>query len=694
MAQSPAFTLTGTFSSLTGSAEGIVRLTLVAQQYGGQYNSSFSSAPRVNGTAMLAPITYESALASSFSVTVFGNDVITPAPTVYLITIEDADGNTVASGLYNLTGSGSNDLSTLTPINGATPPTPPSGLVNAGEFYGGPEGSGSALPVYRSLVDSDLPANTALKASNAAATQFVDATDGNDSNDGLSWGTAKATLGAAIGALPSGAWGIVRVSSGGLTLTANLTITRSKTTIVGEPGANITGSVAGGFITVQGCSDIRITGLTFISDGTVTGLGIDVSNTVSRLSIDHCQFENFPYANGGIVVAIGDTTNSTSGKIVEDVFVCDNRFLNCGATNIYAYDWVARLTISRNWFETASTNSNATFAINLQTVGSGTSMNQVLISENTILSQLYGGAIQVQKDPDELGGNPIYNCVVDHNVIVINGDGGGISIAGVVNGSLSHNAVDATNTTYAGSYAPLESVNNQNFAFMGNTVNMGTQGGNVGGVLTLIDGTSDCTCVGNAITLAFTGSGVAGGVYVGTTTANANNKNILMGNTVDLTGSTGKVFGIWLQVNNSGGSVSNNLVAHNVLVGANVSGDAGIAVENDAGAMAHNILGPNEVYNFNLPFCSNFVGQDAGIPLAAIDPYVIPAGGLTLAGDPASVGSGYVALGATTGVGNGSAGNVQAPAKSSGSGPTTPGTIVGWIKINVGGTTAWIPYAE
>jgi hypothetical protein len=56
--------------------------------------------------------------------------------------------------------------------------------------------------------------------------------------------------------------------------------------------------------------------------------------------------------------------------------------------------------------------------------------------------------------------------------------------------------------------------------------------------------------------------------------------------------------------------------------------------------------------------------------------------------------TGQLGLGTTTGVGNGAAGNVQAPAKSTGSGPATPGTIVQWLEIDLAGSKYWIPLAQ
>jgi hypothetical protein len=46
------------------------------------------------------------------------------------------------------------------------------------------------------------------------------------------------------------------------------------------------------------------------------------------------------------------------------------------------------------------------------------------------------------------------------------------------------------------------------------------------------------------------------------------------------------------------------------------------------------------------------------------------------------------------GSGKVAAGNVQAPAKSTGTGPTTPGTIVNWLEVDLGGTKYWVPMAQ
>ncbi len=56
--------------------------------------------------------------------------------------------------------------------------------------------------------------------------------------------------------------------------------------------------------------------------------------------------------------------------------------------------------------------------------------------------------------------------------------------------------------------------------------------------------------------------------------------------------------------------------------------------------------------------------------------------------------TGQVSLGNTTGVGNGSAGNIQAPALGTGAGPGTPGTVVNWIEIDISGAKYWVPLCQ
>lgn len=111
---SPGFTLTASFLSPTGPSTGYLKITLTG--YGTQI-------PRVVGTGTFAPISYSSAIGSSVSVTLYGNDQITPTnATYYLISQYNADGTPILLNVPYQLGGASGDLSSLTPLS-PTPPT-------------------------------------------------------------------------------------------------------------------------------------------------------------------------------------------------------------------------------------------------------------------------------------------------------------------------------------------------------------------------------------------------------------------------------------------------------------------------------------------------------------------------------------------------------------------------------------------
>lgn len=123
---SPNITLTGTLNDISGVANaGTVTVTLVG--YG-------ANLPRIAGTAVLAPITVSATANGSgvFSLPLWGNDQITVAgvtsTTYYDIEVKSAAGSSLGHYAFQLTGSGSVDLSNLTQYT-STPVLP--GLPNA-----------------------------------------------------------------------------------------------------------------------------------------------------------------------------------------------------------------------------------------------------------------------------------------------------------------------------------------------------------------------------------------------------------------------------------------------------------------------------------------------------------------------------------------------------------------------------------
>jgi hypothetical protein len=111
-------TLTGNFEALTGSGNGYVIIALV--NYG-------TNIPRLSGAGVIVNPVYQTSPGSSFSVNLWGNDAITPANTYYQVSYYGAGSTLIASEIYQLNGSGTYDLSTLTPI--VVTPSVPLGLA-------------------------------------------------------------------------------------------------------------------------------------------------------------------------------------------------------------------------------------------------------------------------------------------------------------------------------------------------------------------------------------------------------------------------------------------------------------------------------------------------------------------------------------------------------------------------------------
>jgi hypothetical protein len=119
-------TLTAQLESIlaTSTEGGYLRITLCG--YG-------PVCPNVPGVGMLADAGVPQLVGpqgtSALSTNLYGNDVIHPAGTFYEIAVLDANKDVVQANNYNLTGSGTFDLSTLTPT------VPPYGFLLTGLHY-------------------------------------------------------------------------------------------------------------------------------------------------------------------------------------------------------------------------------------------------------------------------------------------------------------------------------------------------------------------------------------------------------------------------------------------------------------------------------------------------------------------------------------------------------------------------------
>jgi hypothetical protein len=217
-------------------------------------------------------------------------------------------------------------------------------------------------------------------ATGIAGIQFVRATGGSDSNDGLTIGTAKATIAAAVAALPTagtanGGW--VVVLPGVHTVNAPISITQSGVYIVGwgdnracrvQVGSGVgTGRAAFEFDGDYGTGGVR--NLKLISTSTSTHhMGVLVEQA-QAITISDCVFQNFgfslsPATNADMVTGpcaiqirgIG-TENSDWHKIINThIFQCYRGLVmpgggsNCKAIGGEWYDCLREAAYMRRAF--------------------------------------------------------------------------------------------------------------------------------------------------------------------------------------------------------------------------------------------------------------------------------------------------------------------------------------------------------
>src|ERR1700744_5624905 len=99
----PAITLTATLQDASGNIDTGAKLRITLAGFGG-------IVPKVNNVSMLAQIRQEALQGGSgpLSLLLYGNDVITPGPSItfYCIEVIDSKRNIVQSGNYQIAGSG------------------------------------------------------------------------------------------------------------------------------------------------------------------------------------------------------------------------------------------------------------------------------------------------------------------------------------------------------------------------------------------------------------------------------------------------------------------------------------------------------------------------------------------------------------------------------------------------------------
>ena len=127
----PNITLTATLDDFSGNAIGSATqpayLRIALCGYG-------QTLPLIAGTAMVGKVSSWPGdipyVGTLLTVSLWGNDQITPSNTYYMISILDASKNVIQSGIYQFTGTATIDLSNATQLTQPTP-NPPGAEVSA-----------------------------------------------------------------------------------------------------------------------------------------------------------------------------------------------------------------------------------------------------------------------------------------------------------------------------------------------------------------------------------------------------------------------------------------------------------------------------------------------------------------------------------------------------------------------------------
>lgn len=292
--------------------------------------------------------------------------------------------------------------------------------------------------------------NVALKYGTADAVLFV-STTGNDSNDGLSPGTAKATIQAAINALPSRG-GLVRLLGGTYVQNTSLTL-KSNLTIQGVGRGDTTFSPATLITTTLGSGDLfPITNLTEVClrDFSVSNIGAAGANACIRLNYgQRCVCQRL-FINGPFAVGIElDSSSTSAGSTIRNWF--DNILITGLANNgigvLLNSNDATNKVINNNVFWMVATQGGATgaSACGLKVTNSNNLQN---INENFFYgdefatSSAVGGGTGILVTATATRGMTFIGCNVENNVTGLNKASG--NVLSFFGGNFSSNTSNVT----------------------------------------------------------------------------------------------------------------------------------------------------------------------------------------------------------------------------------------------------------
>ncbi|MGH9502881.1 MAG: hypothetical protein ACRD20_08525 [Terriglobales bacterium] len=452
---------------------------------------------------------------------------------------------------------------------------------NAANFPGGLSGN----PPFSDnpTVAGSFSGNTSKKGASSDSEIYV-SSNGNDANDGLSLGMAKATLAGAKAACPA-SFCCIHISAGGVRLAASVTFTTA-VILQCSPRATITYSANNKQIIFNGQGS-AVFGCGFVGAGAGNAASPPVVSSKSFFVFSHNSISSFGSTGGlGELSIIGG----------QNIQVIDNIFNQNGDMDVA----VLNATTSQVMFSILIA-KNIGSDILVSNSGAGASLAAVNIENNNL------------SNGEASKGNPcisttstdanISDLTVASNVCVLSTATPTVAfdIANVTMLDFYGNIYDAS-----GFNSTIQALKLTNINFATVTGNSFTNSGFGSGVLA--ERLNSSNIAGNTITgLSATGIGY---LLTVATDSGVSASNTFTGNTANLPeGSTGTGFS---QVCNATSAVCSN----NIFTGNSVfNGSIGIGLTNIKGTTSGNYLGPNY-----LNTATTGVSVGAGVTNASIAP--------------------------------------------------------------------------
>lgn len=307
---SPTVTLAGNTQTLLGTTD-VATITYELAGFG-------NAIPCISGTALFTTISGSvTCSGGAYSFTVYGNDVITVLgvanTTWYVFKFFSSTGQLIATVPYQLSGSGTFDISSLTPLSAPVPPAsvPSSGLITA-------LAAAASSPFSLSITNPNGPSTTVtlgLVAQNANLV-FAGPTSGGAANPSM-----RAMI---VADLPtSGTWPFAGTISGNFT--ANGTVTMSGT-IAGNPAFSgaptFASTIAVNGNTISKSTDPDSTGSVKLSTGLKLMSSLVVANGSMVVSQEDAYLE---LVNGGQDYFIQAGPRGIEGTITATSITVANR---------------------------------------------------------------------------------------------------------------------------------------------------------------------------------------------------------------------------------------------------------------------------------------------------------------------------------------------------------------------------------